>query len=324
MSLRAAQSNEVPVSSLNLLQQTLKSSIPCTGVGVHSGLPVTLRLIPAPAGTGIVFRRIDLDPVQEIPARWDCVVDTRLCTVIGNELGATVGTIEHLMAALAGSAIDNLVIELNGPEVPIMDGSAAPFVFLIECAGVRTQDAVRKAIKIVKPVTVEQDGKRVTYRPASDSSFAVKIDFAAASIGRQQRSMVLNAGAFKQEVAEARTFGFLHEVDALRRAGLARGGSLDNAVVIDGDKVLNREGLRFSDEFARHKLLDAVGDLYLAGMPVIGHFEGIRPGHAINNRLLHALFATKGAWREVELSAAELPSIITGGAWPRQAVASAI
>jgi len=279
-------------------QRTLKSAINCTGIGLHSGKNVTMTLRPAAPDTGIVFRRIDLaGGGAEIPAHWSRVNDTRLCTCVANSEGVAVRTIEHLMAALAGQRIDNLKIDINGPEVPIMDGSAAPFVFLIDCAGVVEQDRPRKAIKILKTITVEDGGRVATLTP--DSGFAIDfaIDFANEAIRRQELSVQLAGPRFKAEIARARTFGFEHEVIALRAAGLAKGGSLDNAVVVGVDNtILNEDGLRYDDEFVRHKVLDAVGDLYLAGYPILGRFQAHCSGHAMNNRVLAALFADPDAW----------------------------
>ena len=278
-------------------QQTLKGAIHCTGVGLHSGAKVSMTLRPAAPDTGIVFLRADVPADRaEIRARWDMVVDTRLCTVIGNAHGITVGPIEHLMAALRGLGVDNCVVSLDGAEVPIMDGSAAPFVFLIECAGLIEQSATRKVVRVLKPVIVADGDKSAALRPAAQFSFGMEIDFASAAISHQRGQLRLAGGAFKAEVSRARTFGFLHEVEAMRKAGLARGGSLDNAVVVSGDRVLNEGGLRYRDEFVRHKILDAVGDLYLAGGAILGHFHGVKTGHALNNRLLHALFADAEAW----------------------------
>ena len=279
-------------------QQTLKTEISCTGVALHSGDAVTMTLRPSAIDTGIVFKRTDIAGAGEtIPAQWDKVVDSRLCTMLGNGAGVTISTVEHLMAALAGSAIDNVIVEISGPEVPIMDGSAAPFQFLIECAGIVDQPAPRRAIRVLKDITVEENGSRVSLVPADCFSVSFEIDFASAAVARQQVSVSLVNGTFKKELARARTFGFLHEVEQMRAAGLARGGSLDNAVVIGDDKVLNEEGLRYDDEFVRHKALDAVGDLYLAGAPILGHFHGIRSGHGLNSRLLEALFADDDAWQ---------------------------
>jgi UDP-3-O-[3-hydroxymyristoyl] N-acetylglucosamine deacetylase len=278
-------------------QRTLKSSINCTGVALHSGIKVSMTLKPAPLDTGIVFHRTDIKGKgARIPARWDHVVDTRMCSVLGNADGVTVGTVEHLMAALAGCRIDNAVIEINGAEVPVMDGSASPFVFLIECAGVVEQEAPRRAIRVLKPVTVRDGDKQVTLTPASGFAIDFEIDFRNTAVSRQALGLSLINGTFKKELARARTFGFMHEVEALWAMGLARGGSLDNAVVVSGDKILNEDGLRYEDEFVRHKILDAIGDLYLAGAPVLGHFHGVCSGHAHTNRLLRELLADPDAW----------------------------
>jgi UDP-3-O-[3-hydroxymyristoyl] N-acetylglucosamine deacetylase len=293
-----SNSNGILAERGTIRQQTLKSEISCTGVALHSGDSVTMTLRPSAIDTGIVFKRTDIAGAGEIiPAQWDKVVDSRLCTMLGNGAGVTISTVEHLMAALAGSAIDNVIVEVSGPEVPIMDGSAAPFQFLIECAGVVDQPAPRRAIRVLKDITVEENGSRVSLTPADCFSVSFEIDFASAAVARQQVSVSLVNGTFKKELARARTFGFLHEVEQMRAAGLARGGSLDNAVVIGDDKVLNEEGLRYDDEFVRHKALDAVGDLYLAGAPILGHFHGIRSGHGLNSRLLEALFADDDAWQ---------------------------
>lgn len=253
-----------------------------------------MALQPAPPDTGIVFRRTDA--VAEVRANWVNAVESPLCTVLANGEGITVGTVEHLMAALAGAAIDNAIVELDGPEVPVMDGSAAPFLFLIECAGVAEQDAARRAIKVLKPVTVTKDGATAALMPDHCLSMSFEIDFDNPLIRRQQIRLVFDAETFKTELSRARTFGLLDEVDRLRAAGFARGGSLDNAVVVGRDQVLNIGGLRYADEFVRHKLLDAFGDLYLAGAPLIGCFRGVRSGHAHTRRLLAALFADRDAW----------------------------
>jgi UDP-3-O-[3-hydroxymyristoyl] N-acetylglucosamine deacetylase len=276
-------------------QQTLKASIHCRGVALHSGARVAMTLHPAAPDTGIVFRRSDRAGA-EIKACWRNVVEQPLCTKLDNGEGLAVATIEHLMAALAGLEIDNAVIELDGPEVPVMDGSAAPFVFLVECAGIVRQDAPRRALKILKPVSVAEGGKSAALMPDNDFCLSFAIDFANDAIGRQDITIAVDPESFKSDISRARTFGFLHEVDRMRAAGLGRGGSLENAVVISGGQVLNREGLRYVDEFVRHKVLDAMGDLYLAGAPIIGHFRGVRSGHALNRRLLEALFADASAW----------------------------
>jgi UDP-3-O-[3-hydroxymyristoyl] N-acetylglucosamine deacetylase len=278
-------------------QKTFKSSISCTGVGLHSGDKVSMTLKPGKPDSGIVFKRTDISGAGAIiEATWDNVVETTLCTTLGNKDGVTLATVEHLMAALGGSGIDNAVIEVNGPEVPVMDGSAAPFVFLIECAGTLEQDKPRRFIKILKAITVEDGDSTASLVPADGFSVDFDIDFESAAISRQSISIAMAGESFKNEISRARTFGFLHEVEALRAAGLAKGGSLDNAVVVSGDKVINEDGLRYVDEFVRHKVLDAVGDLYLAGGGLLGHFHGVCSGHSANNKLLKALFADQQAW----------------------------
>jgi UDP-3-O-[3-hydroxymyristoyl] N-acetylglucosamine deacetylase len=278
-------------------QQTLKAPIGCVGVGLHSGQRVNLCFHPAPVGHGIVFRRTDLG--RDIAARFDCVAETRLSTVLAQN-GARVGTVEHVMAALAGSGIDNAVVEVDGPEPPILDGSAAPFVFLLDCAGIAMQDAPRGTIEIRRPVRVQDGGAVAALYPGSTGlEMELSIDFAATAIGRQALSLHLTADNFRRELAHARTFTLVDEVDTMRAAGMAQGGSLDNAVVVDQARVLNPAGLRAPDEFVRHKLLDAVGDLALAGAPLVGRFVAHRSGHGLNNRLLRALFADRAAWQEI-------------------------
>lgn len=288
-------------------QRTLKTSINCTGIGLHSGTKISMTLRPAEANTGIVFRRTDIAGGGAlIPAVWSNVSDTRLNTCIAAN-GASVHTIEHLMAALAGMNVDNVLIEINGAEVPVMDGSAAPFLFLIECAGVVEQSAPRRALKVLKKVVVEDGDKMSMLIPDHGFSLRVEIDFQSQAIRRQECFLPMSGGAFKAEISRARTFGFEQEVAAMRAAGLGKGGSLDNAVVIssDGEKVLNEEGLRYEDEFVRHKALDALGDLTLAGAPILGHFHGVRCGHSMNNLLLRALFADRSAWTMVDLTERE-------------------
>ncbi len=281
-------------------QQTLKAPIGCVGVGLHCGRRVNLAFKPAPVGHGIVFRRTDLG--IEVPARFDRVVDTRLATVLGDG-DARIGTVEHVMAALAGCGIDNAIIELDGPEPPALDGSAAPFVFLLDCAGVITQDAPRAAIEIRNPIRVTDGDAFAEFRPpvpgVAGLDMALSIDFAAVAIGRQALSLRLTPETFRHELARARTFALAEEIHQLRDAGLALGGSLENAVVVDQARVLNLAGLRMPDEFVRHKLMDAVGDLALAGAPLHGRFIAHRTGHTLNNRLLQALFADRSAWRQV-------------------------
>ncbi|MDE2006589.1 MAG: UDP-3-O-acyl-N-acetylglucosamine deacetylase [Rhodospirillales bacterium] len=280
-------------------QHSLKTAIGCVGVGVHSGARVELGLHPAPAGHGIVFRRTDLG--RDIPARYDHVVDARLATTLGlpGDPAARVGTVEHVMAALSGLGIDNALVTLDGPEVPILDGSAAPFAFLIDCAGSVALDAPRRRIAPRRTIRVEDGEGFAELRPvaaADGLDMRLSIDFAAAAIGRQDIALRLSPASFRAELAAARTFAQANEIAALRAAGLARGGSLENAVVVDGDAVLNPGGLRMEREFARHKLLDAVGDLALAGVELRGRFVAHRSGHALNNRLLRALFADPASW----------------------------
>ncbi len=285
------------------LQRTLFGMAECSGIGVHSGEKVRLRLLPAPESTGIVFVRTDMrGAARAVPARWDHVVDVRLCTVIGNEAGARVATIEHLMAALSAYGIDNAFIEIDGEEVPVMDGSADPFVLMIEAAGIREQNAPRRTIEILRTVEVEHNGARARLSPALEPRFSFDIAFDKAPIRRQSHTVTLAPDAFKREIGRARTFGFYEEVDQLRKLGFARGGSLDNAIVIKDEKIMNEGGLRYPNEFVRHKILDAVGDLALAGAVLRGHFHGSCSGHALNNRLLRVLFADTSAWR---LSTAE-------------------
>jgi UDP-3-O-[3-hydroxymyristoyl] N-acetylglucosamine deacetylase len=275
-------------------QHTLRKAVGCQGIGLHCGQSIALTLRPAAAENGIVFRR--MDAAAEIPAVWSNTVRSPLCTVLSNREGVLVGTVEHLMAALHGAGIDNAVVELDGPEVPIMDGSAAPFLALIERAGIVEQEALRHVVRVLKPVVVGDDAASAALLPDDGFSMSFEIDFDNPVIRRQDIGFVFDADTFKTELSRARTFGLLDDVHRLQAAGLARGGSLDNSIVVSGEKILNRGGLRWDDEFVRHKLLDAFGDLYLAGGPLIGHFRGTRSGHAINHRLLAALFADPEAW----------------------------
>jgi UDP-3-O-[3-hydroxymyristoyl] N-acetylglucosamine deacetylase len=286
-------------------QRTLKTVIGCRGVGLHSGQKVAMRLCPAPPHTGIIFRRTDAE--VEIPAHWANTIQSPLCTMLWNGEGIRIGTVEHLMAALAGAEIDNAIVELDGPEVPIMDGSSAPFVFLIECAGVVEQDAVRRAIKVLKTVSISEDDARAELLPDHGFSMSFEIHFDNPLISRQDISLTFDSETFKVELSRARTFGLLDDVKRLRAAGLVRGGSLENAVVVGRDHVLNIGGLRYADEFVRHKLVDAFGDLYLAGGPLIGRFRGVRSGHAHTRRLLAVLFADPDAWCYATASGATGP-----------------
>ena len=285
-------------------QSTLKTSIDCVGIGLHSGRRVQMALRPAAANHGIVFRRTDLG--RDIPARFHLVADTRLATVLADpaDPSVRVSTVEHVMAALSGCGIDNALIEIDGPEVPVLDGSAAHLVFLIDCAGVVAQEAPRRTIDVRRPVRVSDRNAFAELRPARSNRdglhLAMSIVFAAPAIGRQELSVQLTPESFRRELSRARTFALAEDIDRLRAAGMARGGSLDNAVVVDAARVLNPGGLRMEDEFVRHKLLDAVGDLALAGAPLRGSFVAHRSGHGLNNRLLHALMDDVSAWRMVD------------------------
>ncbi|MEM9964232.1 MAG: UDP-3-O-acyl-N-acetylglucosamine deacetylase [Asticcacaulis sp.] len=281
-------------------EHTLALPAICAGIGLHTGQHVRLSIRPAAAGTGVVFVRTDLPQGDNaVPARADYVTQTRLGTVITNASGVSVSTIEHLMAALSALGVDNAIIELDGPEVPIMDGSAQPFVQLLDQAGFRRQSTAQRVIEILKPIEVIEGDKRAALLPADRFEMRFEIDFDNPVIGHQEVELVITEESFRTELASARTFGFVEGVEALRAAGLARGGSLDNAIVIDGDKVLNDGGLRFVDEFVRHKALDAIGDLYVLGMPIQGRFEGIRAGHGLNNAVVRALLSQPEAYRIV-------------------------
>jgi UDP-3-O-[3-hydroxymyristoyl] N-acetylglucosamine deacetylase len=296
MSLPFLEGFDVTIASLQ--QQTLASPAIFAGLGLHTGQHVRVAVRSAAAWSGIVFVRTDVtDLDNRVPVSGGAVVQTQLGTVIGNSDMVTVSTIEHLMAALCALGIDNAVVELDGPEVPIMDGSSEPFVQLLDQAGRRRQDAPRRYIEITAPIEVVDGDKRASLTPADGFEVAFEIAFASSAIGRQRVDLHMNEAAFRKELSNCRTFGFLHEVEALRRIGLARGGSMDNAVVIDGDRVLNPEGLRRRDEFVRHKALDAIGDLYVLGAPIIGRFEGILAGHSLNNAVVREVMARPEAWR---------------------------
>ena len=279
-------------------QHTLNGPAVCAGVGVHSGLRVRIAIRPAAVDTGVIFVRSDItDRDNRVPVSADAVTCTQLNTKISNAAGVSVSTIEHLMAAFAALAVDNVIVEVDGPEVPIMDGSALPFVQLLDRAGRRAQEAPRRYIEVTAPVEVQEGTKFAALRPCDQFEVAFEIAFASRAVGRQAVDLPITERSFRDQLASARTFGFVHEVEALRRVGLARGGSLENAIVIDGDAILNSEPLRFRDEFVRHKALDAVGDLYVMGAPVIGRFETRYGGHALNNVLVRALLADRTAWR---------------------------
>ncbi len=284
-------------------QKTVADRVEICGFGVHSAAPVRIVIHPAKADHGVVFLRSDAAEGSErlIDAHWRNIRQTALCTVIGDHAGAKVATIEHLMAALAGLGVDNALIEIDGPEAPIMDGSAAAFVAALDGAGLVTQARRRKFIKVLKSIHVESGLGRAELKPA-ESGFRVdvEIDFQNAAIGRQRRIFDIDPQSFRSEIARARTFGFVADVKKLWAAGFALGSSLENSVALDGDRVLNPEGLRYRDEFVRHKALDVVGDLALAGAPIVGHYQAHRPGHALNAAVLAALFADRANYEIVE------------------------
>ncbi|MBA4012122.1 MAG: UDP-3-O-[3-hydroxymyristoyl] N-acetylglucosamine deacetylase [Phenylobacterium sp.] len=279
-------------------QHTLQGPAIFAGVGVHTGAYTRVAVRPAPTNSGIVFVRTDVtDRDNRVAATGEAVTKTQLGTVIENAAGVSVSTIEHLMAALVMLGVDNAIVELDGPEMPIMDGSSLPFVQILDRAGRRQQDALRSYIEILEPIEFIDGDKRATLTPSDQFEVAFEIRFPSAAIGRQAVDLVMDEQAFRDELADCRTFGFLHEVEYLRSIGLARGGSMENAVVIEGDRILNPEGLRRPDEFVRHKALDAIGDLYVLGAPILGRFEGVLAGHGLNNQLVRALLASPQSWR---------------------------
>jgi UDP-3-O-[3-hydroxymyristoyl] N-acetylglucosamine deacetylase len=290
-------------------QTTLRSQATVTGVGVHSGLPASLTLGPAPVNAGLIFVRTGLDEAdREVPAIAASVTATDLATVLGDREGPLVSTAEHVLAALRGMGVDNAIIEVDGPEVPIMDGSAAAFVAAIDQAGIVTQSASRRFIQVLRPVQVAIGDSFGELRPhAAGFRVEVEIDFANPVIGRQNFSLDLNPENFRREVSRARTFGFMNDVARLWSAGFARGASFENTVVLDENRLLNAEGLRFADECARHKALDAIGDLTLAGLPLLGAYRSMRGGHKLNHAVLTALLADRSAWRVIEAEPARRP-----------------
>ncbi len=299
-------------------QRTLKNVISATGVGLHTGEKVYMTLRPAPANTGIVFRRVDLPQVVDIKADPYAVGDTRLASCLEKD-GASVGTVEHLMSALAGLGIDNAFVDLSAPEVPIMDGSAGPFVFLLQSAGVEEQNAAKRFIRILKTIEVCHGDKWVKLEPFNGFKLDLGIEFnhPVFDDSRQTVSFDFASTSYVKEVSRARTFGFMQDVEAMRSQGLAMGGSLDNAIVMDEYRILNSDGLRYDDEFVKHKALDAIGDLYLLGHPIIGAFSGFKSGHALNNQLLRALLEDQAAWEYCSFAKTEeAPRFIT---WQPQA-----
>jgi len=289
-----------------LRQRTIKAGIKATGIGLHTGKKVTMALRPAPADAGIVFRRTDVSHPADIRANAAAVTDTRLCSALESD-GAKVATVEHLMSALAGLGIDNLYVDLSGPEVPIMDGSAAPFVFLLQSAGLEELNAPKRFFRVRRAVEVRDGDKWARFDPYDGFRLTFSIVFDHPVFDRTGQTITVDLAetSYAKEVARARTFGFVQDVEAMRSAGLALGGSLDNAVVLDEYRVLNSDGLRYADEFVKHKVLDAIGDLYLVGHPLIGAFSAHKSGHALNNQLLRTTLADREAWELVTFDRAE-------------------
>lgn len=288
-------------------QRTIKHPVQETGIGLHKGEKVTMTLRPAPANTGIVFRRIDLDPFVDIPARPNAVGDTVLCTCVSNEDGVAIHTVEHLASALAGLGIDNIIVEVNSHELPIMDGSSSPFVFLLQSAGIEELNAPKRFIRIKKPVRVEDGDKWAELVPHDGFRVDFKIDFDHPVISQTRQHMVLDfdSCSYVSEVSRARTFGFMRDVEYMNANNLALGASMENAVALDEFRVLNPEGLRYADEFLKHKILDAVGDLYLGGHSIIGELRAFKTGHGLNNKLLNQLLATQDAWEFITYESPE-------------------
>ncbi len=289
------------------VEHTLATSVQCTGIGLHTGRPVELVLRPAAAGTGVLFVRTDLEPQVRFPARGEWVSGTLLATSLGNG-DVRISTVEHLISAFAGMGVDNCTVEVSGPELPIMDGSAAPFVYLIRQAGLRAQSRMRRRLVIRKPIEVREGNRSVRVVPSRSFKISIEIDYAHPAIGRQELSSLrLTPERYAREIAPARTFGFLKDVQMLQANGLGLGGSLQNAIVLDDTAVLNREGLRFPDEFARHKMLDLVGDLALLGLPLQGHVKGVRSGHGLHQALVAEIRANPSCWT-VEVPGAAEPA----------------
>ncbi len=283
-----------------IFQKTINKKVSCNGIGLHSGKEVRMSLLPAPENSGIIFRRTDItDRNNEILANYQNVSTTNLGTTISNSDGVKVATIEHLMAAIWGYNMDNLIVELDAEEIPIMDGSSSAFIFLIECAGTHSQEEPRKIIEILKKVEVVDGDKSLTIEPAKEFSVNLKIDFNHSQLGQQNFDFHSDHTSFKNDISRARTFAFEKDIAKMHQLGLALGGSLKNAVVIGENGVLNPEGLRYQDEFVRHKMLDFIGDIFLAGGYILGHFQGVKAGHGVNNKLLHQLFSDPTAYRFV-------------------------
>ena len=297
-----------------LKQRTLKNSIRASGIGVHSGLKVFMTLRPAAPDTGIVFRRVDLDEPVDIPARPEYVSDTTMCTALGNG-DARIATVEHLMSAFSGLGVDNAYIDISAPELPIMDGSAGPFVFLLQSAGIVEQNARKRFVKILKPVRVGDDEKWAELRPYDGFKveFEIEFDHPVFHTHMQSAAIDFSTSSYLKEISRARTFGFMRDIETLRAKNLTLGGSMDNAIVMDDYRVLNEDGLRYENEFVKHKILDAIGDLYLLGHSFIGAFRGHKSGHTLNSQLLNALLATPEAWEEVTFADATTAPVSFAG-----------
>ncbi len=280
------------------MQRTIGIEIRCSGIGLHSGAPVTLRLRPAPVNHGVTFRRLDILGAPEIPARSEYVVDTSFATSLGSNK-VRIGTVEHLCAALNGLGIDNLRVELDGPEIPILDGSAAPFCYLLRTAGIVEQRKPKSFLVIRRTVTVQEGDREASFSPANQFAVSCNIDFKHPLISDQSYQLSFSTGAFQKEISRARTFGFLRDVEALKKAGLAKGGSPENAIIVDNFSILNPDGLRFPDEFVRHKILDAMGDVFLFGMPVIGHLKAHKSGHSLHHKLVSRVLADPSCFQVI-------------------------
>lgn len=290
-------------------QRTLQRAVESTGIGLHSGAKVHLVMRPAPANTGIVFRRVDLDPVVDIPARAELVRETTLCTCLVTDDGVRLSTVEHIMSAIAGLGIDNAIIEVDSPEIPVMDGSAAPFVYLLQQAGIEELSAAKRFIRIKQPVRVEDGDKWAEFSPHTGYRIDFTIDFNHPAIAsdKQHKTVELSSANFVKTVSRARTFGFMRDFEYLQANNLARGASLDNAIGLDEYRILNEDGLRYEDEFVTHKILDAVGDLYMAGYSIVGQYSAYKSGHHLNNQMVRALLQQTEAWELVSFEQAESP-----------------
>ncbi len=282
-------------------QRTIKESVSATGVGLHKGEKVQITLRPAPANTGIIFRRVDLDPVVDIAARPEAVGETTLCTCLVNQQGVQISTVEHLLSAIAGLGIDNLIIDVDSPEIPIMDGSALPFVYLLQSVGIETTNVAKRFLRITKNIRVEEGDKWAELKPYEGFkvNFAIDFDHPVIANTTQSMSMDLSSCSFIKEISRARTFGFMKDIEYLRAHNLALGGSLENAIVLDQYRMLNKDSLRYDDEFVKHKVLDAIGDLYMGGVSILGELNAFKSGHALNNILLREVFKRTDAWEWV-------------------------